>query len=153
MCKVADAAMTMVNHSIDLARQTGDELFYIDFYKLHKLLYYAQGYMLTHDNKQLFEEDVEAHACGPFIPELLSLPISYSAILDKFPDEKVCPLTIDRLRAIDHTLRVYGKKTKDELVNQSKNDYIYRKFAGSFERKIIPKEEMSRSKDIFDLPD
>ena len=153
MCKVADAAKLMINHAIDLAKRTNDPRYYADFYKLHKLLYYAQGYMLTHYGKHLFEEDVEAHNCGVLIPKLLDLPIDYDAITKKFDENDILPLTSDRVEAIDHTLSRYGSMSKDELVNQCRNDPVYRKCAsaGSPEGKtVIPKETMAAAKDVFD---
>lgn len=152
MCKVADAAMTMANNAIALANEKGAS-YYADFYKLHKLLYYAQGYTLTHYNKKLFEEDIEAHSCGPFIPVLLTLPIidGFGPIKTLFPEDEICPLTDDRNQAIIHTLRIYGGKAKEELVNQSKVDDLYLKYWSKDRKNVIPTEEMRKAKDTFDF--
>lgn len=150
MCKVVDAAMTMVNHSIDVAKKTGDRRYLVNFYKLHKLLYYAQGYMLSRYGKGIFEEEIEAHKCGPFINELLSMPCGYDDIETKFPDEDVFPLTQDRIDAIDYAIKEYGSYTKDELVNKSKGDQIYLDFLNpATEKTIIPKDAFRNYSDIF----
>lgn len=153
MCKVADAAMTMVNQSIDLVNQTGDSRYYTDFYKLHKLLYYAQGYMLVHYKKRLFDEDICAHKCGPFIKELLDLDISYDTIQQRFCAEDVYPLTSDRMDAIAHTLRRFGTMSKDELVNRTKREWLYQKYGDESDvdaKRVIPCDDMAKATDIFD---
>jgi uncharacterized phage-associated protein len=153
MCKVADAAMTMVNRSIDLEGQYNNPNYYTDFYKLHKLLYYAQGYMLSHYHLHLFEEPILAHNCGPFINELLDLPLSYEAITTRFPEDQIFPLTPNRVDAIDYALKHYGTKSRDELVNLSKSDFLYKKYHAqgqSEDKNVIACEDMEKAADIFD---
>lgn len=154
MCKVADVARVMVNHSIDYAYNKNDPRYYIDFYKLHKLLYYAQGYMLTHYKQYLFEEDIEARECGPYIPALISLPLGGQSIIKtKFPDGLISiPLDLNRIMAIDCTLMKYGTLTKDDLVHQSVHDKVYIesfRFSGSGRNAIISKSAMAEALDIF----
>ena len=74
MCKVADVAMTMVNRSIELAQSTGDENYYMDFVKLHKLLYLGQCAMLSTYDQLLFEEQISAHRCGPYVEGIHFVP-------------------------------------------------------------------------------
>lgn len=150
MCKVADAAKHMINRSIELAQQERNQNYFVNFYKLHKLLYYAQGYMLVHNNTHLFEEEIEAHSCGPFIPKILDLSIGYNDILTKFDTIEICPITEDRIEAINHTLQKYGYWSKDELVNKSKQSTPYRQFFAEGRRNIIPRDAMARFKQEFD---
>lgn len=150
MCKVADAAKHMINSSIELVQQHQNQNYYINFYKLHKLLYFAQGYMLGHYNSHLFEEDIEAHSCGPFIPKILDLAIGYNDILKKFDRIEICPITEDRIEAINHTLQVYGYWSKDELVNRSKQTAPYCQFFAEGRRNVIPRNIMAKCKEEFD---
>ena len=46
MCFAIDAAMDMVNMSIELVEETGDSSYYMNSMKLHKLLYLSQCAML-----------------------------------------------------------------------------------------------------------
>lgn len=152
MCKVADAAKVMVNHSIDMALKEDNSNYYTDFYKLHKLLYYAQGYMLAHYKIHLFEEPIEAHSCGPFIPALLKLPISgYGAITEKFKAEEMFPLTDNRVAAIDYTLKWYGFYSKDKLANMSKKSQPYIQCFSGDSKKEISLNTLEIYKGEFDL--
>ena len=74
MCKVADAAMAMVNRSIKLAQDYGDESYYMDFVKLHKLLYLAQCSMLAQYGRTMFDEKITAHHCGPYVEGIHFIP-------------------------------------------------------------------------------
>lgn len=153
MCKVKDAAMLMVNHAIDKAAICEDSRYYTDFYKLHKLLYYAQGYMLTKYHHHLFEEEIYAHHCGPIIPALLSLSIGYGPIKNKFPESEICPLTDRAVESIDTTLRLWGARSKDELVHLTKSDSFYRQFTehdGFRDDNLITKTAMKEAVKSFD---
>lgn len=152
MCKVADAAKTMINYSIDVAETKGRE-YLLDFYKLHKLLYYAQGYTLVHYNKQLFEEDIEAHSCGPYITELHRLPIDFDVISKRFPESDICPITEDRKAAIRYVIDRFGYMSKDELTTQAKLSSPYLLCAPMItedSKPTISRDAMCNAKDVFD---
>lgn len=152
MCKVADAAKTMINYSIDIAEAKGNE-YLLDFYKLHKLLYYAQGYTLVHYNKQLFEENIEAHSCGPYITELHRLPINFDVITVKFPESDICPITEDRKAAIRYVIERFGNMSKAELTTQSKRSSPYLLCAPMIteeNKPPIPWDAMRKAKVFFD---
>lgn len=138
MCKVRDAAMHMVNASVDLAHL--DEQYYIDFYKLHKLMYYAQGYMITKYHRKLFVESIEAHSCGPFIPALLSLHTGFNRITAKYPENEIFPLTGTRIEAINYVLERYGNLSTDELIHLSKDTNPYKRVFSPTLVKTIPVE-------------
>jgi uncharacterized phage-associated protein len=64
--------------------------------KLQKLVYYAQGLHLACFDQPLFNEDIQAWAHGPVVPELYykyrgcgsgTLPINSNLDYDKFDDE------------------------------------------------------------------
>ena len=67
MHKTADVAMKMVNHSIELKKKYGNDAYYMDFVKLHKLMYLAQCAMLANYGRPLFEEQITAYGCGPYV--------------------------------------------------------------------------------------
>lgn len=70
MSKALNVAQNLVNLSIERAEETSDNSYLITFYKMHKLLYYAQGLSLIKNGRVLFDEDIHAYHCGPFIEEL-----------------------------------------------------------------------------------
>lgn len=153
MCKVADAAKVMINYSIEVAARNQDNQYLLNFYKLHKLLYLAQGYMLVHYNKQLFEEDIEAHTCGPYIPELHRLPINFDVITEKFLDSEICPITEDRKLAIKYVIERFGSKSKDELTSLSKGSAPYQACVSMITDEYKPPiswVSMQSARDFFD---
>ncbi len=83
---VADYFLSLVDED------SGDS---ISNLKLQKLVYYAQGLHLACFDRPLFQEDIQAWAHGPVIPELYykyreyssgSLPMNMEIDLEKFDD-------------------------------------------------------------------
>lgn len=151
MCKVIDAAMTLVNYSIDKRDETGNDSYYVDFYKLHKLLYYAQGYMLAKEGIQLFEEDIEAHNCGPLIPEVGELAGQFDSITKRFFNNNIFALTPDRINVIKFIVNKIGFYTKEKLVNMSKQGSLYKYYYAMGSGTKIPKDSFKKDeyKSIF----
>ena len=54
----------------DVAREIGNRLLSLGEVKLHKLLYYCQGWHLAWTGVPLFSEEIEAWANGPVVAEL-----------------------------------------------------------------------------------
>ncbi|MDE0396622.1 MAG: DUF4065 domain-containing protein [Candidatus Poribacteria bacterium] len=83
--------------------------------KLQKLVYYSQAWSLVWDEKQLFEEDIEAWANGPVIKDLFdyhrgmyeisAMPIGNSRLLNQEQQE-----------TIDAVLEYYGDKSAQWLI-------------------------------------
>ena len=86
--------------------------------KLQKLVYYSQAWSLVWDEKQLFEEAIEAWANGPVIRDLFdyhrgmyqisSMPIGNPRLLDQEQQETV-----------DAVLEYYGDKSAQWLIDLS----------------------------------
>ena len=60
-------AQQVADYLIDFANEAGE---LITNLKLQKLLYYAQGYYLAIEGKELFEDEIEAWVHGPVIPNV-----------------------------------------------------------------------------------
>ena len=83
--------------------------------KLQKLVYYSQAWSLVWDEKQLFEEDIEAWANGPVVRDLFdyhrgmyeisAMPIGNSRLLNQEQQETV-----------DAVLDYYGDKSAQWLI-------------------------------------
>ena len=74
MCKSIDVAIAMVNRSIDLADDGKHPEYYMDFVKLHKLMYAGCCYLRAKYDMALFEEKVSVHHCGPLVDGLSQIP-------------------------------------------------------------------------------
>lgn len=61
-------AMKVANYLLSLSKPNTQES--ITNLKLQKLLYYVQGFHLAITKKSLFEENIEAWAHGPVVPEV-----------------------------------------------------------------------------------
>ena len=83
--------------------------------KLQKLVYYSQAWSLVWDEKQLFEEDIEAWANGPVVRDLFDyhrgmyeiseMPIGNSRLLNQ-----------EQRDTIDAVLEYYGDKPAQWLI-------------------------------------
>lgn len=97
----------------------------IGIVKLHKLLYYVQGWHLAFTGKAAFSEDVEAWINGPVVADL-------------WKDEKhgrgrpqPRDLDGDALSTIDYVLARYGRSTGKDLIRQTHNEDPWRNVSES----------------------
>lgn len=153
MCMVKDAAMIMVNRSIDLAEEKERREFYLTPVKLHKLLYLAQGYMLSTHNKRLFREDIEAHQCGPYVLgiQFVSAEMGLDLYKQRFQSHEYVLLSPMRMDAIDKVLIHFGDLETDRLVHITKNTQPYLNVYDRIdvEKPIISVESMRLMGDTF----
>jgi uncharacterized phage-associated protein len=93
----------------------------VDNLKLQKLLYYSQAvYLVLHDKKPLFPEDIEAWDYGPVVPPVYReyKPHGFETI--PFPAvEEQSLLDFDEMRAVDMTLSCFGVLSGPALINQT----------------------------------
>ncbi len=115
MCRVADIAKYSISKAIELRNIFGDEKYYMDFYKLNKVLYLAQGLMLKQSGKGLFKEDIYAYTCGPYIRELefVFKDWEYELITTRYPQEIELPPSLKLF--LDEIIEKYGRYNKREL--------------------------------------
>ena len=111
--------------------------------KLQKLCYYAQGYFLALDNKQLFEEDFQAWQHGPVIPSLYTKYKDYQwRQITEAVDEHVD--VSERLRTIVHAYGRYDGAALSTMTHRESPWLNAREGVpetdGSSE--VIPKESM-----------
>lgn len=127
MCKVADAAMTMVNRSIALTKEYEDASYYMDFVKLHKLLYLAQCSMLTQYGRTMFDERITAHQCGPYVEGLHFIPSKrgFGQIEAPFSESEFVRLSYRRIKVIDQVLEEFGRYSTEELIQYTKETPAY----------------------------
>ena len=127
MCKVADAAMAMVNRSLELVSETEDESYYMDFVKLHKLLYLAQCLMLIQYGQVMFDEAITAHQCGPYVEGIQFVPNNrgFGRIKYPFPKTEFVRPSYRRMRVIEQVLRDYGRESTQDLIRYTKETPAY----------------------------
>ena len=150
MCKVADAAMAMVNRSIELAGETGDESYYMDFVKLHKLLYLAQCLMLVQYGQLMFDEKITAHQCGPYVADLHFIPRcrGFGEIKNPFSKSEFVRPSYRRMKVIEQVLGEFGRNSTEELIQYTKETPAYCAAADGIEgdyRPEITQEQMLQS--------
>lgn len=138
MCKVADAAMTMVNKSIELAQ--ANESFYMDFVKLHKLLYLAQCRMLEQYGRTMFDERITAHQCGPYIEGLHFVPHKrgFDEIKVPFAKHEFVPPSYRRMKVIEQVLEEFGEFSTEGLIQYTKETLAYCAVADKIEEHVKP---------------
>lgn len=127
MCLAADVAMTMVNRAIELAETKGDSRYYVNSVKLHKLLYLGQYCMLKHYGRPLFEDEITAHYCGPYVEGIQIIPgeRGFDLIRDPFPETEFVPPSIIRQDTINKVLEKYGHYSVDEIIDIVKRTKPY----------------------------
>lgn len=122
-----DIAAFMLNRSIDLAKDKNDERYYMDYIKLHKLLFLGQCYLLYKYGEHLFYEDVIANDDGPYIDSLTNIvpgvcgfgPITRKIAPREFRCDTIAP-TVYQLEAIDEMLSLYGPHSTFAVVTMTK---------------------------------
>lgn len=139
MCAVTHIealAIYIINKSIDMVKDKNDEKYYCDIYKLHKLLYYAQGIFLARYDVPLFQEEIEAWDCGPMVDGLIRIKkkVGYGPIT-KYVRAGIQPVVIPPISEIlDYVVECYGGLTRVEIVNLSRDEQTwkdYRKYSCS----------------------
>lgn len=78
--------------------------------KMHKLLYYIQGWSLAWTGKPLFEDEIQAWRHGPVVP----------SIYHRKPHQTTCPqqfnLNAEQIGIIDSVVELYGGMGSRKLV-------------------------------------
>lgn len=131
MCMAIDAAMMMVNKSVDFARDKNDPRYYLDFMKLHKLLYLAQCCMLARSNKPLFKETITAHMCGPYIEGISAIPAKcgFGAIKERLDERQFWPVSSGNREIIELVLEQFCDMSTEALTDMTKKSTAYSRYA------------------------
>ncbi len=139
MCLAVTAAEYLINKTINNGEKT--ETSPLNYYKLHKLLYFAQGYMLAHHNKKLFQEEIIVNSCGVFISSfsiengVVQQTGGLDPIYMRYKENEIRKpttnpyldlLSKDREKVLDRALKDYGDKTEDELTIETREHSIYK---------------------------
>lgn len=121
MCRVADVAKQAIYESLILESTNNDKSFLLDFYKLNKLLYIAQGVMLARYDAPMFQETIYAYKCGPYIEELefVFFDWNFELIEKNYEDNIELPPHVESV--LLEVLCKYGKYNKQELGLITKN--------------------------------
>ena len=107
--------------------------------KLQKLCYYAQGFYLALFDKPLFDEEIEAWAHGPVVPEVYHLFKVYGKAPIPVPDYP-CILTAEQQGLIDEVYDVFGQYTAWKLRNMTHEEPTWNNHELAAE--TIPQYEM-----------
>jgi uncharacterized phage-associated protein len=78
--------------------------------KLQKLMYYAQAWHLVWEDKELFNERIEAWANGPVVPALYEKHRGSFILSSGFFGGDPAILTVDNKDVINRVLEFYGDK-------------------------------------------
>nr|WP_325256981.1 type II toxin-antitoxin system antitoxin SocA domain-containing protein [uncultured Oscillibacter sp.] len=131
MCFAIDAAMDMVNMSIELVEETGDSSYYMNSMKLHKLLYLSQCAMLKDHSHTLFRDKIRASFCGPYVEGIdkIAAKRGFDLIKEPFTAEAdgFVPPSVARRDILKKILIKFGRKTAEELIQHTKDTGPYRK--------------------------
>ena len=152
MCTVADVAMVMVNESIRMAQINQDSRYYMDFIKLHKLLYLGQCCMLRQYERPLFAEDIRAHHCGPTVDRLDFIPAQcgFGTITESFSSSDIAIPSPSRLAVIDWVLENFGTWSTEDIIHCTKATPPYKMVKAQITettKPVIPIESMSSAFD------
>ena len=122
---VSDSTQNNLN-VFDVASYILKKLETISTMKLQKLIYYCQAWSLVWDEKQLFEEPIEAWANGPVVRELFffhqgmfqisSIQVGNSDLLDN-----------DQKETVDAVIKYYGNKKAQWLIDLTHSEEPWKK--------------------------
>ena len=104
--------MTVSAHdaAAEIRRRLGRD---VGVVKLHKLLYYAQGWSLAWVGEPLFEEKIHAWANGPVVAEL------WADETHDRPHPSERPLSGRQIAILDYVILEYGHYTGKALIRQT----------------------------------
>lgn len=141
MSKALNVAQNLVNLSIEKAKESYDDSYLITFYKMHKLLYYAQGLSLMRNGRTLFDEDIRAYHCGPFIEELSDFLLTNidNPVTKKF---ETAILPNDDMSILKEVISFRGKKGGRELGIETKNRNAWKQAMGKGEKTVISVQDI-----------
>lgn len=127
MAKAIDAAIYLSNKVNELKRINKNINYTIDYYKIHKMLYIAQGIMLAKYNKTLFDESIRTHIDGPNIDGLSIFygMVGCQEIEQKIEEISILGLTPKRKLVLDYVAEKYGCQTRDTLIFNTKQHKPY----------------------------
>ncbi|MEM9449968.1 MAG: type II toxin-antitoxin system antitoxin SocA domain-containing protein [Cyanobacteria bacterium P01_E01_bin.6] len=98
--------------AVDVAKYIVDKAGVMTSMKLQKLVYYSQAWSLVWDENPLFEEDIQAWANGPVIPELYEYHRGEFKVTERtFSDGDVDALTSNQKDSIDSVLKALQHKS------------------------------------------
>ena len=99
----------------DVAAYILDKMEQMTTMKLQKLVYYSQAWSLVWDEKQLFEEDIEAWANGPVVRDLFDYHRGMYEI-SEMPIGNPRLLNQEQRETVDAVLEYYGDKSAQWLI-------------------------------------
>ena len=154
MCLASDVAMTMVNRSIEMAKTRSNNQYYLDSVKLHKLLFLGQYYMLKHYGRPLFEEEITAHYCGPYVNGIQVIPGTkgFAQIKDPFSEREFVYPSVIRMNIIDRILEKYGQCSAEAIIEIAKETKPYKAVESLITqtyKPVIPLNEMINGDDAL----
>ena len=134
------ATVSDVAHAFLHIDEKNDECDGISNLKLQKLVYYAQGFYLAIFDTPLFEEEIEAWAHGPVVPELYhEYKTSGKNSIDVELTVKL-PFTEDEYNLIDEVYSVFGQFSAWKLRNLTHEESPWVNHEAMAE--VIPKAEL-----------
>jgi uncharacterized phage-associated protein len=114
----------------------------LDWWKLHKLLYFCQGWSLAWTGRPLFRERIEAWRAGPVVPTVYRVQKHYPLAPPGSADALVAA---DRQTAHE-VVRFYGRYPTNRLIELTHREPPWR---GA--RKGVPAKETCRNEITHDL--
>lgn len=153
MCMAIDAAIQIINKVLEL-KTTVNAQYNIDIFKIHKMLYYAQGLMLAEYDERLFCEPVYADISGPYIGGLdtLYLLTGEKEIVKEIDLPSVyetegasIALTDNRRRILNFIAEKFGIQERNEVIFETKKQPPYRDTWDKYIRTVGFAEDYSSS--------
>ena len=92
--------------------------------KLHKLLYYCQGWHLAWDSVPLFQERIEAWANGPVVPDIYRQHHKQFTLSHPWPSTGKAPrLNQDETETVEAALKTYGEWSVRQLTRSTHREF------------------------------
>lgn len=146
MAKSIDVAVDFLKKSIK--RGQDNPKYYMNYVKLHKLIYLAQCDILFNYDMKLFDDNITATDEGPYIDglEMVVVKCGFDNILN-IDDLKKCvidlPLSFSRDETVDFILDKYSEYSTREIVLLANSTIAYQLlYDDSFNKPIPIKEEL-----------
>lgn len=152
-----DIAVHLLKKSIKLGQN--DPSYYMDFIKLHKLMFLGQCYLNFEYGLNLFDEKITANGDGPYVDGLNLVPAicGFGEIknIDNLNQElyhiipfhlgHLLPLPLLRDETCDLILEMFGKYDTGEIVKITKNTIAYQHCYSKEHNNVINQELLRKT--------
>lgn len=153
-----EVALYIIAKSIEMANSFKDTDYYCDWYKVHKLMFYAQGEMLKKYDELLFQTDIICDDSGPMIYGIDDIAIYFDfdpittykhPILERILNNDDLIFNKGQIKVMNDIVDRYGYLNRDEIINLARKNKLWQEY---YDRRLDLYRNYTTEKDYPVIP-